>query len=183
MVVAKDEGCGANPESPNFKTPKQRCDRREICTRTSRLPAPEARPENSSELQHRFRTAKPTSRPGSSQVGTRSYSRKWRDYLPSRETAKEYSPRREPRVSRENMNKPRYGAKENALTQIPEDRLFPNREASSTIPPRGLESTWKESRKHRLIRVAKTTPNSLPLKVLPATDGSPGISRRFPLTR
>jgi hypothetical protein len=86
MVVAKDEGCGANPESPNFKTPKQRCDRREICTLTSRLPAPEARPENSSALH-----------PGSSQVGTRSYSRKWRDYLPSRETAKEYSPRREPR--------------------------------------------------------------------------------------
>ena len=137
VVVAKDEGCGANPESPNFKTPKQRFDMREICTRTSRLPAPKTRPENSSALQRRFRTAKPTSRPGSSLVGTRSFLRKWRDHLPSREAAKESSPRREPWVSGENMNKPRYGAKENAMTQIPEE------------PPRPLPGNFQTGKRHR----------------------------------
>jgi hypothetical protein len=58
IVVAKGEGCGANPESPNSKTPKQRCDMREICTRTARLPAPEARPENSSALNTGFEPQK-----------------------------------------------------------------------------------------------------------------------------
>jgi hypothetical protein len=100
-------------------------------------PAPEARPENSSALNTRFRTAKPTSRPGSSLVGTQSFPRKWRDYLPSREAAKEYSPRREPWVSGENMNKPRYGAKENAMTQIPEE------------PPSPLPSNSQTGKHHR----------------------------------
>ena len=75
VVVAKDEGSGANPESPNFKTPKQRL-------------------------------------------------------------------------------------------------------ARGVLSPPRKKVGW-----HRLIGVSKTIPNSLPLKVLPATDGSPGISRRFPLTR
>jgi hypothetical protein len=58
IVVAKGEGYGANPESANSKTPKQRCDMREICTRTARLPAPEARPENSSALNTGFEPQK-----------------------------------------------------------------------------------------------------------------------------
>ena len=54
-----------------------------------------------------------------------------------REAAKEYSPRREPWVSGENMNKPRYGAKENAMTQIPEE------------PPSPLPSNSQTGKHHR----------------------------------
>ena len=74
------------------------------------------------------------------------------------------------------MNKPRYGAKENAMTQIPEEPPNPLPSNSQTgkhhrpFPRRVSVHLERKPASIALIRVSKTTPNSLPLKVLPATD-------------
>ena len=64
-------------------------------------------------------------------------------------SGEEYSPRREPWVSGENMNKPRYGARGNAMTQIPEEPPSPlpsNSQTGKHHPPfpRGV---WSPPRK------------------------------------
>ena len=110
---------------------------REICTRTSRLPAPEAHPENSSALNTGFEPQNRHLVPAAVWSELDPFRENGRDYLPSREAAKEYSPRREPWVSGENMNKPRYGGKENAMTRIPEE------------PPSPLPSNSQTGKHHR----------------------------------